>query len=417
MIRVVGIGLNGKDSLTIEVKRIVENASILMGSQRHLKYFPDYLGVAINLENFIKDIKNLKELNKDNKSIVILVSGDPLFFGLGRLLLQEINNKDLEFYPNLTSIQLAFSYIKVPWHDAHFISIHGRNLDELILSFRKGEKKIAILTDSYNSPQVIANIYLSLNLSKNYDIWVCENLGKIDQKINCFSPQKLINLEQYEFSSLNVVIFIENNNVILNKQEYKQLPILGIEDKYFLTFKDRPGLMTKREVRIAILGELNLQPKQIIWDIGAGTGSVSIEISRLSNTSKVYAIEKTAVGINIITQNCKRFRTHNVIPMPLMSLEELYELPSPDRIFIGGSGGKLIDILEICQQKLRKKGCLVISLATIENLGISINWFKNNSWYYSLFSIQVSRSLAIANLTRLYPTNPVFLLKASRKYE
>ena len=297
MIRVVGIGLNGKDSLTIEVKSIVENASILMGSQRHLKYFPDYLGVAITLENFIKDIKNLKELNKDNKSIVILVSGDPLFFGLGRLLLQEINNKDLEFYPNLTSIQLAFSYIKVPWHDAHFISIHGRNLDELILSFRKGEKKIAILTDSYNSPQVIANIYLSLNLSKNYDIWVCENLGKIDQKINCFSPQKLINLEQYEFSSLNVVIFIENNNVILNKQEYKQLPILGIEDKYFLTFKDRPGLMTKREVRIAILGELNLQPKQIIWDIGAGTGSVSIEISRLSNTSKVYAIEKTAVGI------------------------------------------------------------------------------------------------------------------------
>ncbi|BDA40176.1 precorrin-6y C5,15-methyltransferase (decarboxylating) subunit CbiE [Candidatus Atelocyanobacterium thalassae] len=415
MIRVVGIGLNGKDSLTTEVKSIVINTSILIGSQRHLKYFSDYSGTTIALENFIKDIKVLKKLSKDNKSIVVLVSGDPLFFGLGRLLLQEINKKDLEFYPNLTSIQLAFSYIKVPWHDAQLISIHGRNLDELILSFKKGKQKIAILTDNYNSPQIIASIYLSLSLLKSYDVWVCENLGRVDQKINCFSPQKLADLKQYEFSSLNIVIFLENNNIALNTQEYAQLPVLGIRDEHFLTFKDRPGLMTKREVRIAILGELSLQPKQVIWDIGAGTGSVSIEISRLSNTSKVYAIEKTAVGINIITKNCKRFRTYNVVPFALTNLQELYELPSPDRIFIGGSGGKLIEILEICQQKLKENGIITISLATVENLGMSINWLKNNSWNYTLLSIQLSRSLAIANLTRLYPINPVFLLRANRR--
>ncbi len=415
MIRVVGIGLTGKDSLTEEVKSIVKNTSILTGSQRHLKYFTEYTGTTITLGNFIKDIKNLKKLSKNNKSIVVLVSGDPLFFGLGRLLLQEIDQKDLEFYPNLTSVQLAFSYIKVPWHDAQLISIHGRNLDELVLSFKKGKQKIAILTDNHNSPQVIANIYLNLNILKSYDIWVCENLGRIDQKINCYSPQKLADLKQYEFSSLNVVIFLENNNIVLDTQEYRELPILGIQDKYFLTFKDRPGLMTKREVRIAILGELNLQPKQLVWDIGAGTGSVSIEISRLSDTSKVYAIEKTAVGINTITKNCERFQVHNVVPLALTNLHELYELPNPDRVFIGGSGGKLIEILEICQQKLKKDGIIVISLATIENLGISINWFKMNSWSYHLLSIQLSKSLAIANLTRLYPTNPVFLLRANRK--
>ena len=121
-------------------------------------------------------------------------------------------------------------------------------------------------------------------------------MGSQDEKVNCFSPQELATVESHQFSSLNLVILLRNNNRNFDKNELNKLPIFGIEDKYFLTFKDRPGLMTKREIRMIILGELCLQSQQTVWDIGAGTGSVSIEIARLCPNSVVYAIEKNSDG-------------------------------------------------------------------------------------------------------------------------
>jgi precorrin-6Y C5,15-methyltransferase (decarboxylating) len=197
----------------------------------------------------------------------------------------------------------------------------------------------------------------------------------------------------------------------LDENELKKLPIFGIEDKYFLTFKDRPGLMTKREIRMIVLGELCLQPQQVVWDIGAGTGSVSIEIARLCPNSQIYALEKTAMGINLINKNCQRFRINNVTSIQTKAPNKLQKLSNPDRIFIGGSGGNLIDILDICQQKLAKEGIIIIAIATIENLIKSLDWIQKNSWNYQLLNVNISRSLAIANLTRLSPLNPVFIVK------
>jgi precorrin-6Y C5,15-methyltransferase (decarboxylating) len=411
MINVVGIGLNGKESLTAKIQEVVDNANLLMGSDRHLSYFPNHPAKKVILTNFIEDIQTVKKTHDNEQSIVILVSGDPLFFGLGRLLLEQFDPKELEFYPHLSSIQLGFSRVKIPWHDAKLISSHGRNLDELISSLQQGVEKIAVLTDNQNNPQAIAHLYLSLDIPTNYDIWVCENLGNADEKVNCFSPQELADIKHYKFSSLNIVILLRKNNINLDENELKKLPIFGIEDKYFLTFKDRPGLMTKREIRMIVLGELCLQPQQVIWDIGAGTGSVSIEIARLCPNSQIYALEKTAMGINLINKNCQRFRINNVTSIQTKAPNKLQKLSNPDRIFIGGSGGNLIDILDICQQKLAKEGIIIIAIATIENLIKSLDWIQKSSWNYQLLNINISRSLAIANLTRLSPLNPVFLIK------
>ncbi len=415
MIKVVGIGLNGKESLTTKIQQIVEQANLLMGSDRHLSYFPDYLGNKMVLSNFFEDIKTLDEIKIYHKSIVILVSGDPLFFGLGRLLLEKFDIDELEFYPHVSSVQLGFSRVKIPWHDAKIISGHGRHLDELISSLQQGKEKIAVLTDSKNNPQVIAELFLSLKIPINYDIWVCENLGNIDEKVNYFTPQILANITNYQFSPLNIVILLRKNDINLSQKEFETLPIFGIEDRYFLSFKDRPGLMTKKEVRTILLGELNLKSTQIIWDIGAGTGSVSIEIARLCPNSRIYAIEKTAMGINLINKNIQRFKVKNITSIQAQAPNDLQTLPDPNRIFIGGSGGNLIDILAICQEKLDKDGIIIIALATLENLGISLNLTKKNSWNYQLLNVNISRSLSIANLTRLAPLNPVFLVKIFRK--
>ncbi|MGK7939120.1 MAG: precorrin-6y C5,15-methyltransferase (decarboxylating) subunit CbiE [Crocosphaera sp.] len=415
MIKVIGIGLEGRESLTQKTQKIIDNADFLIGSDRHVNYFINHPGKKVIIRNFYEDINTLKKLKEYHQSIIILVSGDPLFFGLGRLLLEQFDAEELEFYPHISSIQLGFSRVKISWNDAKLISGHGRHLDELISSLQKGIEKIAILTDQKNNPAAIAHLLLSLDIAVNYDIWVCENLGDTDEKVNCFTPQKLANLDNHQFSSLNLVILLRNDDSDLDKKQLSKLPIFGIEDKYFLTFKDRPGLMTKREIRIIILGELCLKTQQIIWDIGAGTGSVSIDIARLCPNNKVYAIEKTAMGINLIHKNCQRFQVNNIISVQTKAPEKLQELPNPHRIFIGGSGGNLIEILDICKQKLAKDGIIILALATLENLVICLDWINKNSCKYQLLNVNISRSLSLANLTRLSPLNPVFLVKIYEK--
>jgi precorrin-6Y C5,15-methyltransferase (decarboxylating) len=192
------------------------------------------------------------------------------------------------------------------------------------------------------------------------------------------------------------------------------LPMLGVPDRSFLSFGDRPGLMTKREVRILVLGELALQPGQIIWDIGAGTGSVSIEIARLFPTSRVYAIEKTAAGTTLIQQNCDRFQVENAISIHGSAPEALYNLPAPNRIFIGGSGGNLTEILDTCNSRLTASGRLVLALATLEHLNEALGWLSRQQWDYQLLQVQLSRSVPVGPLTRFSPLNPVTILTANR---
>jgi precorrin-6Y C5,15-methyltransferase (decarboxylating) len=171
--------------------------------------------------------------------------------------------------------------------------------------------------------------------------------------------------------------------------------------------------MTKREVRLLVIGELALKPGQIIWDIGAGTGSVSIEIARLFPTSKVYAIEKTAAGTALISQNCRRFQVENVISIHGNAPEILHALPNPNRIFIGGSGGNLSQILDACS-RLAPSGVLVLALATLEHLNTALDWLKATSnWNYQLLQVQLSRSVPIGNLTRFAPLNPVTIVSAT----
>lgn len=410
MIHVVGIGLDGLAGLTELARDVVSQATVLVGSERHLGYIPkSHLAKRLSLVTFQDTLNQVQQLQAE--TVVVLVSGDPLFFGFGRLLLEQFPQAELQFYPHLTSVQLAFNRIKVPWQNAVFISAHGRSLEALIKPLQQGKEKIAVLTDSVNTPSAIAQLYLSLQLPIFYQFWVCENLGNCQsENVRTLTAKELLNKE---FAKLNVVILIrqqqENQRLDLNK-----IPLIGIPDDCFLTFPDRPGLMTKKEVRLAILGELALQPQQVIWDIGAGTGSVSIEMARLSPTFQVYAIEKTAIGYNLIERNCQNFQVNNVQPIYGTAPEALEELPNPHRVFIGGSGGKIDMILDACQVNLKPNGKIVLALATLEHLNLALDWFNKNNWQYHLLQLQISRSVPVAQLTRFSPLNPVTLVTASR---
>ncbi|MGB3513666.1 MAG: precorrin-6y C5,15-methyltransferase (decarboxylating) subunit CbiE [Microcoleaceae cyanobacterium] len=416
-INVIGIGLDGAVGLNESVRQIVERATLLVGSDRHLSYFPNHPAETVVLGDVIEAIVEIRQhSNVPNCCIVILASGDPLFFGLGRLLVAGLPPEKLKFYPHISSVQLAFSRIKVPWQDAKTISIHGRSMDELTQVLQQGVEKIAVLTDRNNTPGAIARLLLALDLPIDYQMWVCENLGDRDERVQEFS---LDTVQQESFAPLNLVVLWRKSRVADRPLDLTNLPLLGVPDNYFLTYDDRPGLMTKRELRVLILAELGLQPGQIIWDIGAGTGSVSIEIARLFNDSLVYAVEKTAAGTTLIEGNCRRFQVANVVSIHGKAPEILHHLRPPHRIFIGGSSGELRNILGICGVRMLPQGVIVLAFATLENLNSAISWVEerkksDQSWSYSLLQVQLSRSIPVANLTRFTPLNPVTIMTINR---
>lgn len=430
-IHVVGIGLDGATGLKESVRQIVGWATVLVGSDRHLSYFPESSAHRLVLGDFIEVTQQIQQIlatweirqqrirqgliaddTMVEPLIVVLVSGDPLFFGLGRLLLDQFHPEQLFFHPHLSSIQLAFSRVRVPWQDAEVISAHGRSFEALTQALQQKAEKIAVLTDNVHSPAAIARLLITLDLAFDYQFWVCENLDGANERV---AQWEVGRVENQTFSPLNVVILLRQFQQVITDEELAKLPGMGIPDRLFHSYSDRPGLMTKREVRLLILGELSLQPQQVLWDVGAGTGSVSIEVARLFPSSTIYAIEKTAAGTGLIEKNMKQFQVHNVVSIHGTAPEILHRLRSPNRIFIGGSGGNLNEVLGVCSLRLLPRGVMVMTFATVEHLNLALQWLQERiklepNWSYRLLQVQLSQSVPVGNLTRLSPLNPVTIL-------
>ena len=408
-IQVIGIGLEGAVGLAAPLRQLIAQAAILAGSDRHLSYFPDLAVERWGLAGLERRLQ--AHLAQPQPGlVVVLTSGDPLFFGLGRQLLQHLPAAALTFHPHVSAIQLAFSRAKLPWQGATLVSVHGRSLTQLAPAVKRGEPLIAILTDGHNTPAAIARFLESLALPTTYQAWVGENLGSADEQVRQFSLAAMAALETV--APLNVVILQR----VEQAPELAALPVLGIPDGAFVSFSDRPGLMTKREVRVQVLAELALQPHQVIWDIGAGTGSVSVEIARLVPTAHIWAIEQTTAGEALIRQNVQRFGVaSNVTVVRGPAPEILADLPAPHRIFVGGSGGHLSGILEACVRRLLPAGRLVAALATLESCGEVTQWLQQREdWQGSYQQLSVARSAAIGSLTRWTPLNPVVLAVLTR---
>jgi len=406
MIHVVGIGLDGLAGLSATTQALVTQAQLLVGAPRHLAHFPDSQAERWPLDDFRTVIAGLRQrlARPDAGIIVVLASGDPLFFGIGRLLLASLPAEHLSFHPHLSAIQLAFSRIKRPWQGATLVSAHGRSSQTLVRALQRGDPLIAVLTDGVHRPDAIAQLLLDVDLPGHYHLWVCENLGGAAERVQPLTP---VQAAQGSFDPLNVVILERHPS-----PPPATLPYIGIPDGAFLSFDDRPGLITKREVRLLVLAELAPQPQQIIWDIGAGTGSVSIELGRLVPTAQIYAIEKTAMGATLIRQNCERFGVTNVTAIHGKAPTALADLPAPHRIFIGGSGGKLTAILDTCQARIQSPGLMVLALATLESQAQVLQWQANHAdnWQCHLLQVNLARSTSVGSLTRWSPLNPVTIV-------
>jgi precorrin-6Y C5,15-methyltransferase (decarboxylating) len=188
----------------------------------------------------------------------------------------------------------------------------------------------------------------------------------------------------------------------------------GIPEAAFAHRKPKLGLITKTEVRVISLSKMALREKSVVWDIGAGSGSVSIESALIARAGRVFAIEKNEEDIGLIQENIKRFGTSHVEAIHAKAPDRLDTLPSPDAVFIGGSGSRMEEILEICWERLNEKGRLVVNLATIENLSEADHFFKSRGIRPEVTLVQVGRGSEILDLTRFDALNPVFILRVEK---
>ncbi|MES9682004.1 precorrin-6y C5,15-methyltransferase (decarboxylating) subunit CbiE [Gottfriedia acidiceleris] len=392
----IGIGDEGKVSLLPMYEKWINESELLIGGKRQLSFFPEFAGEKMAIEGGLNSL--VERLQSETRNVVILASGDPLFYGIGSYLSSKI---DLDIYPYISSIQLAFARMKERWQDAYFTSVHGRSIKGLAQRV-DGKKTIAILTDTENSPNKIAQYLLSFGMTE-YEAFVGENLGSDQERCRWFA---LDEMKDEEFSPLNVVI-------LKKKGESPHWPI-GIDDSEFLQRKPDKGLITKKEIRTLSISALRLKEDSTVWDIGTCTGSVAIEAAKIAREGQVFAIEKNEGDLENCKQNLAKFRVdatlvHGKAP------EGLETFSDPDAVFIGGTAGGMEDILDICCSRLKACGRIVLNAVTIENLSEAMLLFKERGYETNMTLAQISRSKPILNLTRFDALNPIYIIEAWRK--
>jgi precorrin-6Y C5,15-methyltransferase (decarboxylating) len=418
---VIGIGHDGPAGLSPDALDHIARAEVLAGGARHLAFFPDWAGDKIVFDADISGrIARLQECAAGRKTVV-LASGDPLFYGIGRLLLAAFPREQLLFSPHFSSVQLAFARIKETWDDACIVSLHGRPLQSLAPALHRRENKIAVFTDVRNTPTAIATFLCESGCAKDYQaVWVCENLGGPDERVTRWMPSEL---ERETFSPLNIVIILRGRDAERPRRAFprgawereESLPLPGIPERA-LRHRTRHGdLITRREIRLLSLCYLELHPGEILWDVGAGSGSVSIEAARLSPTMKIYAIEKDAEACENLQANVQVFGTLGVHPISGTAPDVFAQLPDPDAVFVGGSGGKLEAILNAAMERLKPEGRLVINCITLDNLARGWNWLRDHDAQPQVTSVQLARSRPLGDLYSLEPDSPLFILQARKQ--
>ncbi|NDI35510.1 precorrin-6y C5,15-methyltransferase (decarboxylating) subunit CbiE [Chengkuizengella sediminis] len=398
LIKIIGIGDNGKESLLPIYQKWIYESELLVGGERQLSFFEDYIGETLAIKGGLSHLVQL--IKSSDKKVVVLASGDPLFYGIGGYLSKKM---EVEIYPNLSSIQLAYAKVGESWQNAHCASIHGRSMKGLAQRI-DGKENVILLTDDMNNPQAIAKYLLNFGMTE-YRAFVAENLGSTDEKTGWYELEEM---KDSTFSKLNVVI--------LAKQFKGPSWTMGIADHEFSQRKPDKGLITKKEVRVLSLMNMALKPTSTVWDIGTCTGSVGIEAGRIAKDGEVYAIEKNEKDLENCLENMKKFRVdmtvqHNKAP------EGLEDFPDPDAVFIGGSGGELKKLLSICCNRLKQDGRIVLNAATIETLYEASQAFKEEGFKTDITMAQISRSKPILHMNRFDALNPIYIITAFREEE
>jgi len=403
-IHVVGMGESGLDGLTAAARALIENAQVLVGDEHTLARLP-----ATNAERIVTDanvdaaVPQIAAIS--DKRVVVLASGDPLFYGVARYLCDKLGKDRFEVVPHVSSMQLAFARVKESWEDAFLTDLAHRDLSAVLERIR-GAEKVGLFTSETCPPATIASTLLDRGLDY-FTGYVCENLGSPDERV---TQGELRELVDQTFASLNVMILVRKANAPDRPREAIGRRLCGNPDDAFLQSKPKRGLLTPAEIRAIALAEMDIGPASIVWDIGAGSGSVAIEAAQIARDGTVYAVEMDVEDHRLIMENAQRFGVGNLVPVLGHAPEAWQDLPVPDAIFVGGSSRGISLLVEDAYRRLRVGGRLVATMGSIDNLSETHQVLHARCPDVKVCMVNLARGNCQMERIRFEALNPVFLL-------
>ncbi|MGO4438902.1 precorrin-6y C5,15-methyltransferase (decarboxylating) subunit CbiE [Rhizobium sp. RAF56] len=388
---IIGLGEDGPAGLGDRAKQLITEAPIVFGGARHLALAaPLISGEAIAWQSpFERSVERVLALR--GSPVVVLASGDPFFFGVGATLSRHIPVEEMLVLPAPSSFSLASSRLGWPLQDVATISLHGRPLD-LIRPYLHDGRRVLALTSDGESPLALARL-LTANGFGQSRLTVLEALGGPEERVthriaNTFS---LSNLNALNICAIDVVA---GEGALV-------LPCAtGLDDSLF----EHDGQITKREIRAVTLSALAPRRGELLWDIGAGSGSIAIEWMLSDPSMRAIAIEAVGERAARIRRNAENFGVPGLIVVEGTAPAALAGLPTPDAIFIGG-GGSEEGVLTAAIASLKRGGRLAANAVTTEMEAMLIAAHAKHGG--SLIRIDIARAAPVGAMTGWRPAMPV----------
>ncbi|VYS79543.1 putative cobalt-precorrin-6Y C(15)-methyltransferase [decarboxylating] [uncultured Blautia sp.] len=395
-ITLLGIGMGSRDTLTIEGEKALEKAELLIGARRIADSVKMPHHTVIYEYDSEKILKCIEE-NSQYEHIVIALSGDVGFYSGAKKLLHNLG-EDTRVICGISSVVYFMAKAGLSWDDAKIVSAHGRNCN--LVSLICHSKKVFSILGTKDGISSLAGRLVSYGMG-DVLLYVGENLSYENEKIFVKPARELVS---YEGDALCVVCaYNENASELMSTH--------GIKDECFIRGK---APMTKEEVRTVSLMKLGLSEDSVCYDVGAGTGSVAVEMALRAHQGKVYAIEKKEDALALILENKKKFAADNLEIVGGCAPEAMEELPVPTHAFIGGSSGNLKDIIRLLLNK-NPEVKIVINCITLETVGEAMEAIREFDFQErDIVQMSVSRSKEVGRYHMMMGENPIYIFTCRR---
>ena len=390
------------DDLTETQRAVIAGADILVGGRRLLEPFGHLECRRWVIDRNLAALGNFLETQLSDHAIVVLTSGDPFFFGIGAFLVRRLGTDRVRTLPNVSAVAAAFARLGEPWQEVSVVSLHGRgHTGRLLRRLAEGDT-VAVYTDPEHHPAWLAELLIENSLAHVVMV-IAERLGFADEKITRTTAQQA---RSGTYADLNLVILKPEPGPQIRPSLFSGMP-----DHWF---EHEKGLITKAEVRCVSLSRLRLFDRAVFWDLGAGSGSVSIEAGQFITQGEIFAVERQAERILNIRTNRGRFGIGNLHIVQADLPAGMADLPDPDRVFIGGGGRLLPEIIRLAAARLKPQGIVVINTVLTANFSAAVQSLEALDFVTDAVQIQVNHLSPMPFSHRLEAANPVWIVTGSR---
>ena len=392
-VTLIGMGSGQPENLTLQGLAALRQADLILGARRLLAVLP--AGCTENRAAAYRpdEVADLLQTS-GAENAVLVYSGDTGFYSGASSMMEKLEALGVRarVLPGLSSIQLLAAALGRPWQGWNLVSAHGRTCDP-VAECMQG-KPTFFLTGGSEDPATLCAQLAAEGFGDVQGV-VGQCLGTPEEKLFRGSVKELA---AGRFNSLSVLL-VEAAEVLPRRAP-------GLPDEAFER-GDVP--MTKQEVRAAVLAKLAVRPEDILWDVGAGTGSVSVELALVAPRGRVYAVECRPEGCALIKANREKFRTRNLVLVEGLAPAALSDLPAPDAVFIGGSKGSLAAIVDAALDK-NPDARICVSAIALETLSAAVAALTAKGRTMQVSQIAVSRAKAVGGLHLMMAQNPIYLI-------